>query len=84
MNAEILNRIAGKITKPDVLNAIHACRPDHPLGRGNDFKWRNAHALVSQQNFAGISPDDLDWLRKQAAAEVSVVCAPRTSPSVSS
>ncbi len=72
MSIEILNRIASKITKPDVLNAIHTCRPGHPLGRDNDWKWRNAHAMVGQQNFTGIAFEDLEWLRKQAGAESPV------------
>lgn len=67
MNTEI-NRLCGKTTKPDVLNALHACRDGHPLGRGNDYKWRTAYALVRQTSMDFLTTD-VSWLEKQAQAE---------------
>ena len=52
---------------PTTLNALHACRQNHPLGIGNNYKWRNAFSLVMQSNdFNGV---DTSWLEHKANAE---------------
>jgi hypothetical protein len=52
------------------LNALHACREGHPLGRGNIWKWRNANCLVRQHvNYPFLSFDQLDWLSQMAHEE---------------
>ena len=64
-----LDRICSQTTNPQMLNALHACRPNHPLN--NKFQWRNAHALAAQRPSYEISCADTDWLAKEAAKEAA-------------
>ena len=65
-----IDHLTGTITRTETLNALHACRPDHPLGRDNPFKWRNADALVQQLDWDQLPPvRHRDWLKSQAEAE---------------
>lgn len=67
-DAEKINDLCQRTTKINVLNALHACRDNHPLGRDNNWKWRNAMALVFQggTDFSGA---DLSWLEGKAREE---------------
>lgn len=60
---------SGGITRAEVLNALHACRTDHPLGKNNSYKWRNAYALAAQCSSFEVKAQDLDWLREHAQSE---------------
>lgn len=65
-----LDMIASKIKRAETLNAIHACRPDHPMGRGNSYKWRNAYAMVVQlPSFQTPAHRLVEWLREKAEQE---------------
>jgi hypothetical protein len=66
-----LDGIALAMTRADAINAIHACRPNHPLGRNNPYKWRNAAMAVFRSD---VSSKDRDWLKKMADAEAASEC----------
>lgn len=68
---ESLNKICAAMTKAETLNALHACRDGHPLGRVNPFKWRNACALVEQADYFERREiwNEMDWLRNKARDE---------------
>jgi hypothetical protein len=71
--SEQLDRIASAIRSAETLNAIHACRDGHPLGRDNSRKWRNAHFMVMGRpalERMEIDHADLDWLERQATKEM--------------
>lgn len=71
---EHLNNICRNITRANTLNALHACRPDHPLNKGNNWCWRDASALVKQLDWttrSSIDHADLDWLERMAKAEAN-------------
>ena len=54
-------------TRPSTLNALHACRPGHPLGGFTRTPWNDALWAVSQNpDFAGAS---VEWVRRRAATE---------------
>lgn len=67
-DTERLDALCACTSKPTVLNALHACRDGHPLGRGNAYKWRNAWSLVASQtvDFLGVNTD---WLHDKALDE---------------
>ena len=67
-DAEKINDLCQRTTKPNTLNAIHACRDNHPLGRDNARKWRNAMAMVVQSG-TDFSGSDLRWLEDRAREE---------------
>lgn len=61
-----IDDLTAKTTNPTVLNALHACRDNHPIGR---YKTRyenfvNAAFLAMQD--AAFTKSDVDWLRHQA------------------
>jgi hypothetical protein len=64
-----LDRICRLTTNPTMLNALHACRPDHPWNKAAEFPWRNAWFLALQQPSYVISNAATDWLAKQATVE---------------
>jgi hypothetical protein len=76
-DADNLDLIATRLMGAEALNALHACRADHPLGRNNQWKWRNAWAQVAQQKIGFIAGMDaataraVDWLARQAKAEAT-------------
>lgn len=55
----------GDLAKGRTLNALHACRPNHP--NNNSWQWRNAYALACQD--FGITLEAIAWLRCQAEQE---------------
>jgi hypothetical protein len=60
--------LCARTRSPSVLNALHACREDHPLGHSH--KWRDAYAVVCQHtaSFAGCNISRLRWLAEMEAA----------------
>jgi hypothetical protein len=64
-----LDKICSLTTKPEVLNALHACRPGHPWNKTAKNPWRNAWFIASQQPSYVISCDATAWLEKQAKEE---------------
>ncbi len=68
-NEAMLDRICSQITEADTLNALHACRPGHPLN--NKFQWRNAYALICQRPSYEVDGDVVAWLEKQAQKEAA-------------
>lgn len=64
-----IDQICSMTTNPTVLNALHACRPNHPLNKITERPWRNAWFLAAQQPSYVINSDALDWLYKQAKQE---------------
>ena len=42
MSEWTLDRICRMTTNPALLNALHACRPDHPGNKTAERPWRNA------------------------------------------
>lgn len=63
--SERLDRIAANIKSAECLNAIHACRKDHPLGRDNPYKWRNAYGMVAgRPHEEQPSYQDREWLAR--------------------
>lgn len=65
---ERLDRISLELTSAEALNTLHACRPGHPLGRGNDWRWRNLSFLVALRRDQVRSVDRI-WLSQMAEAE---------------
>jgi hypothetical protein len=61
-----LDRIAQNITSAEVLNAVHACRPGHPLGRNNEMRWLNAATMCCRY----VSSRDIEWLRSMHPVKV--------------
>lgn len=72
----IIDRICKSTTRPDTLNALHACRPGHPWNKDNLYCWRNASSLVAQDRncIFGIGARDRDWLERQSRKEAEA-CA---------
>ena len=62
-----IDQICGQTTNPQMLNALHACRPNHPLN--HPYQWRNAHALAAQRPSYEISSASFEWLAKKASEE---------------
>ena len=62
-----LAEICSGTTNPEMLNALHACRPAHPLN--NKFQWRNAWALACQRPSYEISNAMTGWLAEHAEKE---------------
>ena len=63
-----LDELCQRTRSPFILNALHACRPGHPLGQDNHTKWRSAQAMIAQyaRDFAGV---DTRWIDAEAEAE---------------
>lgn len=61
--------------RPSLLNAVHACRPNHPLGRGDAYKWRNLLWAIAQADATsvgrGVAERDRRWAKAQADAEAA-------------
>jgi len=64
-----LDRICELTTNPTLLNALHACRPDHPWNKAAELPWRNAWFLAMQQRITIIPEEATAWLAKQATVE---------------
>lgn len=63
---EALNAICEQVTKPDTLNALHACRSERMTSA---YQWRNAHALMAQNKFFSGIQEVVVWLRDKADDE---------------
>lgn len=63
-----LDKICALVTGAEALNALHACRPNHPLGRGQRAPYRNAAFTIAGR--LGIPPSAVEWLNKQADARL--------------
>lgn len=61
-----LNQICRMTTKPDMLNALHACRKGHPLNATAVAPWFNAYALACQQASWIFDGATCDWLLAQS------------------
>lgn len=61
-----LDKICRLITKPDVLNALHACREGHPLNKMTMRPWLNAYVLCLQQPSYVVPISACLWLRTEA------------------
>lgn len=68
---ERLDGICQNISRVGVLNALHACRPGHPLNKGNNRCWQNAFAMVAQMGGYDIDRSDIDWLERKAQSEAN-------------
>lgn len=64
-----IDRICELTTSPTMLNALHACRPGHPLGKDMFYPWRNAWVLASQHR--EIPMTALLWLGVAAQDEAT-------------
>lgn len=62
-----IDTICQMTTRPETLNAFHACRDGHPLGRGNNWKWRNAASMAFLNR--DISMTARAWLETKATEE---------------
>lgn len=65
-----LDQICQMTLKPSTLNALHACRGDHPLGINNPVKWVNALAMATQDR--AVNSSAVRWLQKKAAEEANM------------
>lgn len=61
-----LDTICAKTTNPSFLNALHACRPLHPLSQYTPRPWTVAAFIARQQPSWTISGTDIEWLETQA------------------
>ena len=58
----------------EALNVMHAARPDHPLGRGNAWRYRNALFMFHQHaSHSGGQPSVLRKLSNLARREGSTL-----------
>jgi hypothetical protein len=64
-----LDQICNMTKSPTMLNALHACRPGHPLN--NKFQWRDAWALAAQRPAYELDCAVTAWLAKQARHEAN-------------
>ena len=69
MSEWTLDRICRMTTNPALLNALHACRPDHPWNKTAERPWRNAWFLACQQPSYIIPNAAKGWLSVQAERE---------------
>lgn len=61
---ERLDKIAKGMRTAEATNAVHACRPGHPLGKGEEFPFLNAWFFAARH--LGIADPDTEWLHKMA------------------
>lgn len=59
-----IDQICQMTTNPELLNALHACRPNHPLQ--NAHSWWKAYALASQRPSYEIPMSAVNWLKEKA------------------
>ena len=77
MTTQEINRRIDRICKSlgprqsaAILNALHACRPDHPWNKTAVRPYENA-LLVLEGVFHNVSINDIDWLRQMARTEAA-------------
>jgi hypothetical protein len=56
-----IDQICQMTTNPELLNALHACRPNHPLK--NAHSWYNAYSLAAQRPSYEINLEAVNWLK---------------------
>lgn len=56
-----IDQICQMTTNPELLNALHACRPGHPLK--NAYSWYNAYFLAAQRPSYEINSAAVNWLK---------------------
>lgn len=61
-----LDRICELTSKPEILNALHACRDGHPWNATAERPWHNAALLAQQQPSYVIPCAAVNWLLKQS------------------
>ncbi len=67
MMERMIDSICQETKNPTLLNALHACRPGHPLGKGQTAPFYNAYFLAMQQDYFHSLPHWAeDWLLKQS------------------
>lgn len=65
-----LNQICQQTMNPALLNALHACRPNHPWNRTTKQPFTNALFLAKQQGyFKRLSHEAEAWLEARAKEE---------------
>lgn len=64
-----IDRICKLTTRASFLNALHACRPNHPWNKTAVRPWREAYFLAEQGHFLELPYAAIDWLRRQAETE---------------
>ncbi len=69
-NDEKLDLVCAGINRSDTLNVLAQCKSDYPEKTPNNFKWRNAYALVQQLPHLQLPSAALMlWLEEMAANE---------------
>lgn len=53
----------------ELLNVIHACRDNHPLGINNPYKWRSMHMMLSGKYFYRLDHRDMAYISRMADKE---------------
>lgn len=72
---EYIDQICREVKSAECLNALHACRDGHPLGTDNPWKFRNALAMVNQQDYfvrRDIPSQAHAWLEGMASSEMRI------------
>jgi hypothetical protein len=65
-----IDTICQMTTNPTLLNALHACRPDHPWNKTTKEPFANALFVAKQVAFKDrLSGEAEEWLRVQASFE---------------
>jgi hypothetical protein len=59
-----LDQIAEKLTSPWAINAVHACRPGHPLGNATEYPFLGAWLAVAPR--LGMRGPEATWLHDMA------------------
>lgn len=61
-----IDSICKQIESAEVLNALHACRKGHPLGKGKEagMLFRNAAFMISP--YLGVNSFEVEWLEGKA------------------
>ncbi len=67
-----IDAVCEQTKNPTLLNALHACRPDHPWNKTAVRPWYNAYFLARQQPSYRFPAAALDWLQMQAERESRV------------
>jgi hypothetical protein len=69
MTAWTIDKVCQLTSNPTVLNALHACRPDHPWNKDAVRPWFSAYFIAAQQPSYVIPSDAIAWLLERAADE---------------
>lgn len=72
---QMLDEIAEKLShyrSATLLNAVHACRPGHPLNQAISNPFSNLRFMMSGWGNMGLTAKQLRWIDGQAAEERSL------------